>query len=76
MSAEVALDTTGIRIELSPLFKLVRRTHVTVENETEVFEPNTNLTEERQNGYFDTVSIQMGAYRELNPNREFHKLQC
>ncbi len=76
LGTEIVVQDHGVKIELSPLFKLVRRTQKIVDTENIVFEPNNNLIKQRQKSYFDSLSIQMGAYRESNPNRRFHKPQC
>jgi hypothetical protein len=73
---EIVLETTGVHIQLSPLFSLVRRVHKKIEDEKISFEPNPIVTPYSQKSDLDMLSIQMGAYRESNPNREFHKLQC
>jgi site-specific DNA recombinase len=76
LGTEIVLRDHGVHIELSPLFKLVRRTHETVEKESIVFEPNNNFVKYKQKGYFDPLSIQLGGYWESNPDRRFHKPQC
>ena len=62
------LNNQGIEIKLSPLFNLVRRTHNKLEEDGIPFEPKKTIEEYRQKGYFDTFSIQLGAYRDLNPD--------
>ena len=76
LGTEIVLRDHGVHIELSPLFKLVRRTHETVKKESIVFEPNNNFMKYKQKGYFDPLSIQLGGYWESNPDRRFHKPQC
>ena len=74
LGTEIVLRDHGVEIELSPIFKLVRRTQETVKKEIIAFEPNNIHTEKGQKSYFDSLSIQLGAYWDLNPDREFHKL--
>ena len=73
LGTEIVLRDHGVEIELSPIFKLVRKTQETVKNESIVFEPNNIHTEKGQKSYFDSLSIQLGAYRDSNSDRGFHK---
>ena len=66
LGTEIILKDREVTIELSPLFKLVRRTQETVKKENIVFEPNNIHTEKGQKSYFDSMSIQLGAYRDSN----------
>ena len=68
LGTEIVLQTTGVEITLSPILSLVRRTHKKLEVENILFEPNKTVVDYRQKGYFDTFSIQLGAYRDLNPD--------
>lgn len=68
LGSEIILEPKEIRIELSPLFRLVRRTHEIVQKEKLDFEPNNKFIGYRRKSYFDPFTIQLGAYRDLNPN--------
>ncbi len=61
LGTEIVLQTNGVEIELSPILKLVRRVHKTLEQENISFEPRNAIDGYRQKGYFDTLSIPMGA---------------
>jgi site-specific DNA recombinase len=66
LGTEIVLQSTGVQIELSPILKLVRRTNKTLKEQKVVFEPNNNFIEYGQKSCFDPLSLQMGAYRDLN----------
>ena len=68
LGTEIVLQDHGVEIKLSPIFKLVRRTQETVKKESIAFEPNNIHTEKGQKSYFDSLSLQMGAYWDLNPD--------
>lgn len=76
LGTETILKTTGIHIELSPLFKLVRRTQEVVKKESIVFEPNKSFIKSDYKPSLDRLPILLGDYRESNPNRRFHKPPC
>ena len=68
LGTTIVLQKTGVEIELSPILKLVRRTNKTLKKDNASFEPNNNIIEYGQKSYFDPLSLQLGGYRELNPN--------
>lgn len=76
LSESITMRHTGLDIELSPIFKTVRRTHKIAQEENIDFGRENIFIRKRQNGYFNPLSIKLGAYRDLNPDWEFHKLQC
>jgi hypothetical protein len=73
---EIVLKASGVHIELSPLFKLVRRTQEVVKKESIVFEPSKTFIKSDYNSNLDRLPILLGDYRESNPNRRFHKPPC
>lgn len=76
LGTEIVLKASGVHIELSPLFKLVRRTQEVVKKESIVFEPNKSFIKSDYKSSLDRLPILLGDYRESNPNRRFHKPPC
>lgn len=68
LGTEIILREDGVQIELSPILKLVRRTNKTLEKNSISFEPNNTVAKYGQKSYFDPLSLQLGAYRDSNPD--------
>lgn len=61
LGTEIILKDKEIKVELSPIFKLVRKAHETVAKENIIFEPQNNVAKHGQVSHFDKLSIQMGG---------------